>query len=210
MSVFSDIFIPHRCVVLHTRNFRAFPQARVFRGNNCREGDSGLCPPEFYIKHTTASLEALLEAAKQRIQALRLQPRFADVVDAYMDRVPSEVVGLHVRRTDLRDLQADSDKKLKAHLDMEIANDPDIQFLLCTDARKNVEWLKELYGDRILWRAQWMQAKGKKRDMRHSSIADAAIDLYCLARTSRIIGTDTSSFTDYAAILGDKEVIRII
>jgi len=202
--------VPYRSAALPLADVGKFPRAVVFDGISCHKPMSGLLPAHEYFRYTHAQWDVFMDAVNARCRNLRLQPRFAAVVDEVMDKLPDDIIGLHVRRTDLPAACAASDKKLKAQLDLEIPWNPGAQFFLCTDDRKNVEWLKSLYGDRIRWRDQWMRRTGRKKDRRHSSAADAAIDLYCLARTSRIIGTATSSFTDYAALLGGKDVIRII
>lgn len=122
-----------------------------------------------------------------------------------METVPENAIGIHVRRTDLivfRPQLAKANIVLCDRMQQAIELDPDATFLLCADNPDSIQMLRKRFGDRVFWRQQKMKDT-KKRKQRYTSQADAAMDLYALARTQRIIGTAKSSFSVYAAQLGD-------
>ena len=91
-----------------------------------------------------------------------------------------------------------------------LKKDPDATFYLATDDMNEEARLRERFGDKII--------SNKNRDLSRASvngIRDALIDLFCLSRTSAIIGSYFSSFTDTAAamhgipltIAGEQEIM---
>jgi len=144
--------------------------------------------------------------------SLRLKDELAAHVEAFCDSMPvHEMIGLHVRRTDFllhkrKWATPENDIRVAEHIDETLEQMPDARFLLCADNQHTVTWLQERYGpERIVWRNITMTTKRK----RHSTPQEAAIDLFILARTKRIVGTTHSSFSSFAANLGKLELIRI-
>lgn len=70
-------------------------------------------------------------------------------------------------------------------------------FFVATDSREEEENLRRLFPGRII--------SHRKRSLDRNSpdgIKDAAVDLYCLARCGKIIGSQRSSFSEAAAQIG--------
>jgi len=196
---FNSVFVPDSCGVMTSQRDRGKYNLLVqFTGHQATHNT------EVYMGMMGVPDDIFWEAAKKRVRALKLQPEHNDTLDAFMATVPDNAIGLHVRRTDLIGGHI-ADPLLHAELDRIIADDPDATFLLCADNPHSVIQLREKYGDRIFWREQGM-AERKKRKHRHTSQANAAIDVYALSRTKRIIGTRCSSFSGYAAFLGGLDL----
>lgn len=109
----------------------------------------------------------------------------------------SHNVGVHIRRTDNKPaIGKSSTDAFVASMRRALEHDPDTMFYLATDDMREEAHLRELFGDRII--------SNETRDLSRDSIngiRDALIDLMCLSKTDRIIGSYFSSFTDIAADL---------
>jgi hypothetical protein len=109
-----------------------------------------------------------------------------------------KTVGVHIRRSDLEESIATSPTELFIQeMREEIAREPETRFFLATDDREEEERMGDLFGDRII-----IFKKETRSRQELVAIGDAVVDLYCLASTSRIIGSNGSSFTEVAARLG--------
>ena len=120
-------------------------------------------------------------------------------------------VGIHIRRTDnMPSKDKSSTDAFITSMEAVLKKDPDATFYLATDDMNEEARLRERFGDKII--------SNKNRDLSRASvngIRDALIDLFCLSRTSAIIGSYFSSFTDTAAamhgipltIAGEQEII---
>ena len=196
---FNSVFVPDSCGVMTSQRDRGkYNLLAQFTGTQATHNT------EVYMGMMGIPDDVFWKAAKKRALALKLQPEWQDKLETYMETVPDNAIGLHVRRTDLIGAHI-ADPPLCEELDQIVADDPDATFLLCADNPHSVAMLKERYGDRIFWREQGMAMK-KKRRHRNTSQANAAVDLYALARTTRIIGTRCSSFSGYAAFLGGLDL----
>lgn len=206
-SNFTDLFVPWRCIPGPLAARAHFKRPLVFAGG-CRSLYSGVNWPCSYRRFTRGRNAEFDEKVAERWRNLKLRDEYQQSVDDFMRRVPDDVVGVHVRRTDLLKRHENSDGILCDRLDAEIEKNPDIQFLLCADNPASVRLLQERYGDRMHWRKQWLK-EGWRKHQRNGPISEAAVDLFCLARTTRIIGTHRSSFSLFASRLGGIKVDRI-
>lgn len=116
-------------------------------------------------------------------------------IDAKKALLGPHCVGVHIRRTDnLPAMAKSSSEAFIRSMEAELSRVPDTQFYLATDDMREEEALRERFPGRII--------SNEGRDLSRDSISgikDAMVDLYCLASTSKIIGSFFSSFTDIAA-----------
>lgn len=127
-------------------------------------------------------------------QLFRPTPALQQVIDNQCAEFQN-CVGVHIRRTDHgpsikyspTSSFVDTMKKQLQETDCET-------FFVATDDASEDELLKRTFGDRIVTHPK----KSRARD-HAQAIKDAVIDLYCLSRTDRIIGSAFSSFTRLAA-----------
>ena len=119
----------------------------------------------------------------------------------------STVVGLHIRTDDQeRAIHRGTielelfENAMKKEIDLQ----SNVRFFLGTDSVKTEEYLKQKYGERII-------VHNKSSLDRDSAIAmkDATIDLYCLSKASKIIGSLGSSFSDVAAQIKDIDLVML-
>lgn len=113
-------------------------------------------------------------------------------------------IGIHIRRTDNIDSILNSPTELfKFYMDKELENNPDVNFFLSTDDLIVENELKFHYPHKILTREKELSRNKEK------GITDAAIDLFCLAKTVKIYGSYWSSFSDIAARIGKIQLVVI-
>ena len=106
-----------------------------------------------------------------------------------------KTIGLHIRRTDHPNApKYSSDESFILKIDALIRNDHN--FYLSTDSYSIKTRLKSLYGNKILIH----ETKSLDRNTK-SGIQDAIVDLFCLSRTTKILGSFGSSYSQLAARL---------
>ncbi|MEM6942500.1 MAG: hypothetical protein AAF416_16440 [Pseudomonadota bacterium] len=109
-------------------------------------------------------------------------------------------IGVHIRHGDHRPGNRFSPTALFAQRMAEILrDDPQTSFFLATDDAEAERQLTAEFRGRIS-----VREKSSRNRSVASAIEDAAIDLYCLARTRRLLGTTASSFSRMAAELGGQ------
>lgn len=116
------------------------------------------------------------------------------------------IIGLHIRRTDLyphlksRNLESEfsSDEKFIRAIEQCIANGWE-KFFLATDNQITKNLIYNKFRDRIISYNQSFNLEKK----RQTTVKQALIDLYLLAKCQKIIGSYYSSFSEYAASLGN-------
>lgn len=124
---------------------------------------------------------------------LRPLPRLQKRIDALVSQFSNETIGVHIRRTDNAESIAHSPtEKFVAAMDTY----PTATFYLATDDVSLKAHLQSRYGSRLL-----TQSTTARRDTL-AGMEEALIDLFVLSRTSHLLGSYWSSFTDTAAELG--------
>jgi hypothetical protein len=132
-----------------------------------------------------------------------LQPiaRLRSRVDAYAGGFGVHTIGVHVRRTDHGvSRERSPDALFFAALEQAMEQDDRAEFCFCTDDAETLRRFRERYGRRLLSRP----AHAYGRDS-VAAIEDAVIDVLSLARCSRILGSEWSSFSRLAAQIGGIE-----
>lgn len=143
---------------------------------------------------------------RQRVfEQLRPSRQVLEGVAAYEKRL-ARSVGVHIRRTD--NLKAIAQSPLDGFIAImrdEIAKDPATQFFVATDSVEVVTDLIDIFGDAVYFHSKASVERSQPR-----AIVDAAIDLYCLSRCRRLIGSYWSSFSEVAWQLGgiDRVIVR--
>jgi hypothetical protein len=124
-------------------------------------------------------------------------PEIVSVVDGYnFDRLG--VVGVHIRRTDNQRSSTLSPTELFIEaMRAELAENPSTTFFVATDSPDEERQLQQIFPGRIIVHTKSSLDRNDPR-----AIRDAMIDLYCLARCRKLIGSYWSSFTDTAASIG--------
>ncbi|MCR5417972.1 MAG: hypothetical protein K6E84_03575 [Lachnospiraceae bacterium] len=123
--------------------------------------------------------------------------------DAITKGYGKRCVGIHIRRTDNKPaIGKSSTDAFVSAMEKELTAHPETVFFLATDDLSEEKKLRELFPDKIL--------SHEDRDLSRASVSgikDALLDLICLSRTEKIIGSFFSSFTDIAADMNGIEKI---
>jgi hypothetical protein len=131
------------------------------------------------------------------------QPQQQEVDDISRSFTES-IVGVHIRRADNANAirYSPTHAFIAAMKDCVVA-DPDARFFLTTDCT-DTEWqIKSIFRDRIITR---------RRKISRSSadgMRDAVVDLFLLSRTSRILGSYYSTFSETAASIGGIQWVTV-
>jgi hypothetical protein len=120
------------------------------------------------------------------------------------------VVGLHVRRTDFQYTldgrgKVSTDDKFFAEMEKILAKNPSKKFFLATDSKETEKKFIARFGDKILIYPK------KGWDKSSSEFTkEALIELLLLSKTSQILGTYLSTFTEMAWWFGGAKVKVVI
>lgn len=132
------------------------------------------------------------------LKDLKLNDRMEREMADLWDRIgaPSEMVAIHVRRTDHTELAKKNqcfttDEEFFEFVDRY----PDKKIYLATDNSETQEMFVERYGkDRVVYNMPIL-AIGDDPKIRQTSIKDAVIDLFACARALHFMGSGYSSFS---------------
>ena len=127
-------------------------------------------------------------------------------INSITNNFNKNTIGLHIRRTDnLISVNFNSISDYINIIDNEIKFNFNVKFYLATDDSFVKDQIIKLYKDRILYN------RGVLNRNSSQGIIDAVIDLWCLSKTNKIIGSYYSSYSEIAAELGDinLEILKL-
>jgi hypothetical protein len=133
--------------------------------------------------------------------------KISETINSHINAVTSQfsarTVGVHIRRGDnAASIQHSPTSEFIALMNKELQAFPEAVFFVSTDAPKEEQVLNELFSGKIIVRAKHLPNRN-----RPESIQDALVDLYCLSKCCKIIGSYWSSFSETAAQIGDIELV---
>ena len=184
-------------------------------------------PQDFWAQHVAGRGEMDRDQFVQFAQARarRFQPVHAiqQRVDETMAGEDADWVGVHIRRTDLEyegrhgirnDFRVANDDCYVRAMERELAHNDRTLFYLATDNPKTQAEFMERFGDRIrVAVTQFAPPEapaGLRADQcRLTSMDDAVVDLCCLSRCDRILGTSGSTFSVVAGWMGGRPVTLV-
>jgi hypothetical protein len=125
-------------------------------------------------------------------------------IEGYAAQYSDYTIGLHIRRTDNKlSIKFSPLSGFTDRMDEAILKNQDTKFFLATDSPGVEEQIKSKFGNRII-------AHPKTLDRNTASaIQDSVVDLYCLSKTKRIVGSFYSSFSEVAARINNIELIQV-
>lgn len=133
-----------------------------------------------------------------------LHPSERAQVDQISRQFTECTVGVHIRRNDNANaIRYSPTHAFVAAMKDCIAANPDVQFFLSTDSRETEEHMKSLFGGRVITRRRTISRSSAE------GMQDAIVDLFLLSRTSRILGSYYSTFSETAASIGDIEWVTV-
>lgn len=143
--------------------------------------------PEELYRDIFKPTETIEKRCEERINSLGVHP-----------------IGLHIRRSDnLESIKHSPDKLFMDEMDAIISANPNVKFYLATDDESTKTEFSKKYGDRILFS---MSASNRNTQ---DGMKEAAVEMFVLSRTNRILGSYYSSFSEAAALLGNKTLTQV-
>jgi hypothetical protein len=176
---------------------------KIMTEDFCYEGDSCLeyMMPKFFKEQN--HFYSLLHPV-QWIQ---------DKIDAVSNTFDNNTVGVHVRRGDawnsrIKDkFKISDDQSFFYLLDKEIDKNPDVKFFLSTDSEETNRKFINRYGNKIIYNQEkvFFNSVFVHEPKYHQD--DAVVDLFLLSKTSKIIGSNFSSFSYLSSKIASKQLV---
>ncbi|EGJ31344.1 hypothetical protein LYNGBM3L_40940 [Moorena producens 3L] len=145
------------------------------------------------------------------VRQMKLKDNLLQEIEKFVEKYwQNDMIGIHIRRTDLwkhlksRGLEShfSSDDKFIRAIEKEIANGCS-NFFLATDNEGTKTLISEQFPDQIISYCQTFDDSQK----RQTSVENSLIDLYLLSKCQKILGSYYSSFSEYAAALGNIPLV---
>ena len=233
-AMFDEIFDPHPDIILQTGNdyHVDLKDPGVFEVTD-RTTVNKFWERNVEEKYNIKRLEYQGIALKYG-QSFTPIKEIRDKVDQYSkshllsdDEWHSRTVGMHIRRTDLKEQGKLDDEDYMQVIDIELNMLPHTQIFLAADNLQTEEKFKAIDDRIMVYEKDYdnVMPKGKiyleeatRTNIelpeaypggcrhRHTTIIDAAIDMYLLSRCTKVIGSH-SSFGRFAAWIGEKPFI---
>lgn len=125
-------------------------------------------------------------------------------IDSVSSLFDEFTLGIHIRRTDNETSIVNSPIELFVNtMKAEIEIDSRTNFFMCSDDLEVINHVKNLFGEKIITFERELTRETRK------GIMDAVVDIFCLAKTSKIYGSYWSSFSEVAAQLGNTKMITV-
>ena len=116
----------------------------------------------------------------------------------------NNTIGVHIRRTDnVNAIRYSPTHAFIAAMKDCVAAEPDVHFFLTTDCGDTERQLISLFGHKIITRARKISRNSA------DGLRDAVVDLFLLSRTSRILGSYYSTFSETAASIGNIRWVTV-
>lgn len=128
-----------------------------------------------------------------------IQQKISEVTSQF----EGNVIGVHIRRTD--NVAAIKNNPLEKYIrlmDEETKKNPSVRFYLASDDEKVKSFFTERYGAERIITKKWKLERNSLEGMK-----DAVAELWCLASTSKIIGSTNSTYSSMASHIFGAELI---
>lgn len=159
--------------------------------------------PSNFINDDTSSFEIYISSCHSFYPHFPLNLLFdpiqeiKDKINLHVSKFNKFTLGLHIRRTDnLKSIENNSILDYFKKIEREIKINPSVNFYLSTDDQIVRSLLIENFTDRIIFN------NGALNRNTLEGMKNAVVDLWSLSKTSKIIGSFYSSYSEIAAELG--------
>jgi hypothetical protein len=131
-------------------------------------------------------------------------------IDKYTKELDlKNTIGLHIRRTDLKEQHKSPDVWFDQNIQSELNKNPDARFFLATDNKWTEEKFMMKYGDSMVKTERTFNDELDGGEMypgghrhRHSPISEGLVDMMLLSKTQKVYGCHGSSFGRFGAWYG--------
>lgn len=160
---------------------------------------------------TQKQFQKYVDNQKRHIKPL---PHIQNKIDEYLKKYDFEnSIGLHIRRTDLKEQEKTPDWWFDREIQKEIDNNPNIKFFLATDNKWTEEKFMMKYSEHFFTTTcEYDDSEfGEKYPggdrKRHSPTEQGLIDMLLLGSTKKVYGCHGSSFGRFGAWYGKRKFI---
>ena len=128
-------------------------------------------------------------------------PAIQKQIDLIVQSFNKHTIGVHIRRTDqVLSIRYSPTPVFIKEMQQAIVSNPDTLFYVASDDLEEVKNLQSIFGEKIITQASTHFDRQTEEGMQ-----SAVVDLFCLSKTQRIIGSFRSTFSDVAAKMGGIE-----
>jgi hypothetical protein len=176
---------------------------KIMTENFCYSGDSCLeyIMPD-YFKEQEVFYRSLCPVQS-------IQNKIDRIVCAFNENT----IGVHIRRGDAWNsvhkdqFKISDDQSFFCLIDQEIDKNPDVNFFLSTDSQETNTKFINRYGKKILYNQEkvFFNSVCMYEPKYHQD--DAVVDLFLLSKTSKIIGSNFSSFSSLSSKIASKQLV---
>ena len=190
--------------------FRSENSARIFYVYLDMNADIGMNLYQRYLKDDL-DRETFRRQYLEFVRKLKPKQQLLQKIEEFRQQHwTDDIIGLHIRRTDLLnhlkykklDSNFSSDEMFISAIEKEISQGCS-RFFLATDNEETQKLIYHHFPDQIISYCQTFNSEHK----RQTTLENALIDLYLLSSCQKIIGSYYSSFSNYAADLGNIPLI---
>lgn len=160
---------------------------------------------------TQKEFQKYVDNQKRHIKPL---PHIQKDIDEYAEKLDIEnTIGLHIRRTDLKEQDKSPDTWFDQNIKMELEKNPAARFFLATDNKWTEEKFMMKYEDvMVKVDTDFDEIDGGEiypggHRHRHSPTEQGLVDMMLLGKTKRVYGCHGSSFGRFGAWYGGKKFI---
>jgi hypothetical protein len=130
--------------------------------------------------------------------------RIQAIIDRQAQDLPN-AVGVHIRRTDCTSaVENSTTEKFVSQMRSELKEDPNTTFFIATDDPVEENLMSSFFPGKIITYKKRTRSRNERL-----GIEDAVVDLYCLARCKKILGSFNSSFSATAMAISRQPSIYI-
>lgn len=141
------------------------------------------------------------ENVTEKVKKIQFKEELVEKSNQIMNN-HKNAIGIHIRGTDHVVAKQHSPIELfMEKMDVLISENNDVEFFLATDEDSVAERLTKKYGARIIRQQDFVNGRNDTKSMQCG-----IIDMLCLSKCKKIIGSFTSQFSGFAAEYGDIEI----
>lgn len=150
-----------------------------------------------------STCSCIMDYPQEITHVLRPIPEIQQEIDAITQHFTPHTIGVHIRRTDNKaSISGSPTSAFIEAMKKELETNNKVHFFVATDDTSVRTLLQNTFPGRII-----TQEFHKCHRDTLSGMKQAVVDLFCLARTTKIIGSYWSSFTDTAAEIGNTPLL---
>ena len=133
---------------------------------------------------------------------IKFADKFNNIVEGIIGKDTSSIIGVHIRRMDHSyAIDANPIGNFIVKMQKAIDTNPNVKFYVASDDADVIRTLKEKFAERIIINEGAVLTRQSKE-----GIENAVIDLLALSKSSHIIGSKGSTFSDVASFIGGNSL----